>query len=57
MDGVMKRKYVMDSDPNNPENYPLDTDGDHVPDSVDTDDDNDGYSNELELSHGTDLKR
>ena len=41
------------SDPNNPENYPLDTDGDHLPDSVDTDDDNDGYPDQLELSYGT----
>jgi hypothetical protein len=44
------------SDPNNPENYPLDTDGDHMPDSIDTDDDNDGYSDEVELSYGTNQK-
>ncbi len=44
------------SDPNNPENYPLDTDGDHVPDSVDIDDDNDGYPDELELSYITNSK-
>ena len=44
------------SDPDNPENYPLDTDGDHLPDTVDTDDDNDGYSDELEFSYGTNLK-
>ena len=41
------------TDPNNPENYPLDTDGDHVPDSIDTDDDNDGYPDQMELSYGT----
>ena len=44
------------SDPNNPENYPLDTDGDHVPDNIDIDDDNDGYTDELELSYGTNPK-
>lgn len=41
------------TDPNNADNYPLDTDGDHIPDSIDTDDDNDGYSDEMELSYGT----
>jgi len=44
------------SDPNNQENYPLDTDGDHVPDSFDIDDDNDGYTDELELSYITNSK-
>jgi len=44
------------SDLNNPENYPLDTDGDHVPDSFDIDDDNDGYTDELELSYITNSK-
>ncbi|MBN2066735.1 MAG: right-handed parallel beta-helix repeat-containing protein [Candidatus Thermoplasmatota archaeon] len=44
------------TDPNDSDNYPLDTDGDHVPDSVDTDDDNDGYSDDMELSYGTDPK-
>jgi len=44
------------SDPNNPENYPLDTDGDHMPDSIDIDDDNDGYTDQLELSYGTNPK-
>jgi nitrous oxidase accessory protein NosD len=44
------------TDPNNPDNYPLDTDGDHIPDSVDTDDDNDGYSDEMEESYATDPK-
>ncbi len=44
------------SDPENPENYPLDTDADHVPDSFDIDDDNDGYTDELELSYITNQK-
>jgi hypothetical protein len=44
------------TDPNDPNNYPLDTDGDHIPDSVDTDDDNDGYLDTMELSYGTDPK-
>ena len=44
------------TDPNNPDNYPLDTDGDHIPDSVDADDDNDGYSDDMELSYATDTK-
>ena len=43
------------SDPDNPENYPLDTDGDHLPDNIDIDDDNDGYNDELELSFGTNI--
>jgi nitrous oxidase accessory protein len=51
-----EEELLYGTDPNNPENYPLDTDGDHLPDSVDTDDDNDGYSDELELSYGTDQK-
>jgi len=42
------------TDPDNPDNYPLDSDGDHIPDSVDTDDDNDGYSDDMESSYGTD---
>lgn len=41
------------TDPNNSDNYPLDTDGDHIPDSEDTDDDDDGYSDEMESSYGT----
>ncbi len=44
------------TDPNDSDNYPLDTDGDHIPDSVDTDDDGDGYSDDMELSYGTDPK-
>jgi hypothetical protein len=42
------------TDPNNPDNYPLDTDGDRTPDTVDTDDDNDGYSDDMESSYRTD---
>jgi hypothetical protein len=44
------------SDPNNPFNYPLDTDGDHKPNSIDTDDDNDGFSDDQENSYDTDSK-
>jgi len=45
------------TDPNNPDNYPLDTDNDRIPDSTDTDDDNDGYSDNMEISYGTDTKK
>jgi hypothetical protein len=41
------------SDPENPVNYPEDSDNDHIPNSVDTDDDNDGYSDDMESSYGT----
>jgi len=41
------------TDPNNPNNYPLDTDGDGIPNSVDTDDDSDGYSDDMEQSYVT----
>ncbi|KYK27977.1 hypothetical protein AYK20_07615 [Thermoplasmatales archaeon SG8-52-1] len=41
------------TDPDNPINYPEDTDKDHVPNQIDTDDDNDGYSDEMELSYAT----
>lgn len=41
------------TNPNDPDNYPLDTDNDRGPDSIDTDDDNDGYSDDIELSYGT----
>jgi hypothetical protein len=41
------------SDPENPQNYPEDTDNDHIPNTVDTDDDNDGYSDDMENSYGT----
>jgi hypothetical protein len=41
------------SDPENPVNYPEDTDNDHIPNSVDTDDDNDGYSDDMESSYST----
>jgi len=46
-------EQTYNTDPNNPDNYPLDTDGNHIPDSVDTDDDADGYSDDMELSYGT----
>jgi len=49
-------EQLYDTDPNDPDNYPLDTDGDHIPNPVDTDDDNDGYSDDMELSYGTDTK-
>jgi hypothetical protein len=44
------------TDPENPANYPLDSDGDNIPDVVDTDDDNDGYIDDMELSYGSDPK-
>ncbi len=47
-------EQLYGTDPNDPNNYPLDTDGDRTPDSVDTDDDNDGYSDDMELSYETD---
>ncbi|KYK32622.1 MAG: hypothetical protein AYK22_07230 [Thermoplasmatales archaeon SG8-52-3] len=46
-------EQLYGTDPNNPGNYPEDTDNDHIPNSVDTDDDNDGYSDEMESSYGT----
>lgn len=46
-------EQLYGSDPENPSNYPEDTDGDHVPNNVDTDDDNDGYSDEMEISYAT----
>jgi parallel beta-helix repeat protein len=42
------------TNPNDPDNYPLDTDNDHIPNPVDSDDDNDGYSDDMERSYGTD---
>ena len=47
-------EQLYGTDPNDPNNYPLDTDGDRTPDSADTDDDNDGYSDDMELSYETD---
>ena len=44
------------TDPNDPDNYPLDTDEDYIPDSADTDDDNDGYTDEMEMSYRTNQK-
>jgi len=44
------------SDPNDSEDYPLDTDNDHIPDSEDEDDDNDGLSDDLEEKLGSNPK-
>ncbi len=49
-----QEEQLYGSDPNNPINYPLDTDGDHIPNSDDKDDDNDGYSDDMEGSYKTD---
>jgi parallel beta-helix repeat protein len=51
-----EEEQEYNTDPNDPDNYPLDTDSDRIHDSVDTDDDNDGYSDDMELSYGTDAK-
>lgn len=51
-----EEEQEYNTDPNDPDNYPLDTDSDRIPDSADTDDDNDGYSDDMELSYGTDAK-
>lgn len=48
-----EEEQIYGTDPNNPENYPLDTDNDRIPDSVDTDDDNDGYNDDMETSYAT----
>jgi len=47
-------EQLYGTNPNDPNNYPLDTDSDRTPNSVDTDDDNDGYSDDMELSYKTD---
>jgi hypothetical protein len=44
------------TDPYNPDNYPLDTDGDGIPDAYDDDSDGDGYPDEMEVSYNTDPK-
>jgi PKD repeat protein len=49
-----EKKYG--TDPNNPKDYPLDSDNDHIPDFEDTDDDNDGLSDTLEGKLGSNLK-
>lgn len=41
------------TDPFDENNYPLDTDGDKIPDVDDLDDDNDGYNDQIEISYGT----
>ncbi len=62
--GCAPSQYDADSDgvpdyedafPNDPIES-VDTDGDGIGDTMDTDDDNDGYSDELELAEGTDSK-
>jgi len=49
-----EKKYG--TDPENPDNYPLDTDGDGVPDEYDDDSDGDGYPDEMEKSYNTNPK-
>jgi len=44
------------TDPNNSQDYPIDTDNDHIPDSEDNNDDNDGLSDVLEEKLGSDPK-
>ena len=44
------------TDPNDPVDYPLDTDDDYIPDSEDDDDDNDGLSDNLEEKLGSNPK-
>lgn len=44
------------TDPNNSEDFPLDTDNDRIPDSIDDNDDNDGLSDKLEIRLGSDPK-
>jgi len=49
-----ENRYGTDS--NNSLDYPLDTDNDHIPDSEDDNDDNDGLSDKLEEKLGSDPK-
>jgi hypothetical protein len=44
------------SDPYDPEDYPLDTDNDYIPDLIDENDDNDGLSDKIEEKLGSDPK-
>ena len=44
---------LYDTDPENGSDYPSDFDGDHIPDSIDLDDDNDGLSDDLENMLGS----
>jgi parallel beta-helix repeat protein len=48
-----KEEEKYGTDPNNPYDYPMDTDNDHIPDVEDNDNDNDGYNDEMETSYGT----
>jgi hypothetical protein len=47
---------IYGTDPNNPNDYPLDSDKDRIPDSEDNDDDNDGLSDKFEEKHGSNPK-
>ena len=49
-----EKKYG--SDPDNSEDFPIDTDNDHIPDEIDVNDDNDGLSDTLEEKLGSDPK-
>ena len=40
----------------NSTDYPIDTDGDYIPDEYDQDDDNDGLTDEIEISLNSDIK-
>ena len=42
------------TDPENATDFPLDSDNDHLPDEIDTDDDNDGVIDTIELELGSD---
>jgi PKD repeat protein len=49
-----ENKYGSDS--NNSDDFPLDTDDDHIPDEIDENDDNDGLSDTIEEKLGSDPK-
>ena len=49
-------EHKYGTNPNDPLDFPLDTDNDHIPDSEDTDDDNDGLLDVLEEKLGSDSK-
>jgi PKD repeat protein len=44
------------TNPDDPSEYPIDTDNDHIPDSDDIDDDNDGLTDKIEEELGSDSK-